>query len=89
MRVIQMSVKAGSDGVLHLDIPVGAAGGEFEVAVVVHPRPSANGEGRKPTPEELGWPPGYFEKTYGSIADEAFKRYPQPEPKPIEPLDLE
>ena len=39
------------------------------------------------TPEELGGPPGYFEKTYGSITDEAFKRYPQGEFEKREPLD--
>jgi hypothetical protein len=88
MRVIQMSAKAGPDGVLHLDIPVGAADGEFEVAVVVQAKPSVNGT-RKPTPEELGWPPGYFEATYGSITDERFEAPPRQPPKPIRPLDLE
>jgi len=86
VRVIQMSAKAGPDGVLHLDIPVGAADGEFEVAVVVQAKPSANGA-RKPTPEELGWPPGYFESVVGSIDDDAFKRYPQGEFGPRERLE--
>jgi hypothetical protein len=26
------------------------------------------------TPEQLGWPPGYFEATFGSITDETFVR---------------
>ena len=86
MRVIQLSAKAGPDGVLHLDIPVGAADGEFEVAVVVQAKPSANGA-RQPTPEELGWPPGYFENVVGSIDDDAFKRYPQGTFEPREPLE--
>jgi hypothetical protein len=90
VRVIQMSATAGPDGLLHLAIPVGSTGGEFEVAVIVQPRPSVNGEaGRKPTPEELGWPPGYFESTYGSITDERFEAPPRQPPKPIAPLDLE
>jgi hypothetical protein len=88
VRVIQMSAKAGPDGVLHLDIPVGAADGEFEVAVVVQAKPSDNGT-RKPTPEELGWPPGYIEATYGSITDERFEAPPRQPAKPIPPLDLE
>lgn len=74
MRVIQLSAKAGADGRLHLDIPA-EAGMEFEVAVVL----TANGTMRKPTPEELGWPPGFFENVIGSIDDPAFKRYPQGE----------
>ena len=36
-------------------------------------------------PEERGWPPGYFESTYGSITDETFSRPPQGElPKPVD-----
>jgi hypothetical protein len=30
-------------------------------------------------PEELGWPPGYFEQTAGAIQDETFTRPPQGE----------
>lgn len=88
MRVIQMSARAGPDGVLHLDVPVGAADGEFEVAVVVQAKPLVNGT-RKPTPEELGWPPGYFESVVGSITDESFVAPPRGPAKPIEPLDLD
>lgn len=36
------------------------------------------------TLEERGWPPGYFENTFGSIDDETFVRQPQGElPKPV------
>lgn len=37
------------------------------------------------TPENRGWPPGYFETTFGSITDETFVRPPQGDlPKPLE-----
>jgi len=37
------------------------------------------------TPEDRGWPPGYFENTFGSITDETFVRPPQGDlPKPVE-----
>ena len=55
MSAIRLSATAGPDGVLHLTIPVGTAG-EYEVQVTP-----------KPTPEELGWPPGYFERTFGAL----------------------
>ena len=87
MRVIQMAAKADADGVLRLTIPVGMAGGEFEVAIVVSPRPTANGDTKGKTPEELGWPPGYFEKTFGSITDETFVAPPRHPPEPAEPLE--
>lgn len=87
MRVIQLSATAGPDGKLHLDIP--AAAGEYEVAVVLTPRPAANGPAPPQTPEERGWPPGYFEQFYGSITDEGFEAPPRRSIKPIEPLDAE
>jgi hypothetical protein len=92
MRVIQMSAKADPDGVIRLTIPVGMAGGEFEIAVVVSAKPTANGTVNtvKPkTPEELGWPPGYFENVIGSIDDETFVAPPRQPALPIQPLDQE
>ena len=58
--------------------------GEFEVVVVVQPKQtSAAAE----SPEDRGWPPGYFENTFGSITDDTFVRPPQGELP--QPLDLE
>ena len=90
MNVIQLTAKAGPDGVLHLSVPVGAAG-EFEVAIVITPKPSTNGSATSApkTPEELGWPPDFFEKTFGSITDETFVAPPRRPAKPIPPLDQE
>lgn len=92
MRVVQLTATAGPDGVLRLSIPVGAAAGEFEVAVVVQPKPAPRppaDPSRPPTPEELGWPPGFLEKTFGSITDESFVAPPRLPPRPVPPLDLE
>jgi hypothetical protein len=94
MNVIQLTAKSGPDGVLHLSVPVGSQG-EFEVAIVIAPKPTANGPtapkaGSTPkTPEELGWPPGFFENVIGSIDDEKFVAPPRPPAKPLPPLDLE
>ena len=94
MPVIRLSATSGPDGVLHLTIPVGAAG-EFEVAVVVTPKPkapapTATTDPAKPkTPEELGWPPGYFENVIGSVEDETFIAPARESSKPIPPLDQE
>jgi hypothetical protein len=84
MGVIRLTATAGPDGVLRLEVPTGSAGGEFEVQVVVTPKPAA---GRPKTPDELGWPPGYFENVIGSIDDPAFRRHPQGEYEKREPLD--
>ncbi len=52
------------------------------------PDPTAN-DTNPPTPEELGWPPGFLKSTYGSIQDETFVAPPRPPAKPIPPLDAE
>ena len=39
------------------------------------------------TPEELGWPPGYFENVYGSLRDTNFERPSQGEYETREDLD--
>lgn len=87
MRVIQLTATADADGRVRLDVPAGPAGAEFEVAVVLHAKPAANGTGHKRTPEELGWPPGYFDSVYGSVTDDTFVRHPQPPLDPVESLD--
>jgi hypothetical protein len=88
MSEIHLSATAGPDGVLHLDVPVGSPG-EFEVHVRVVPKPAVNGPGRAQTPEERGWPPGYFEKVVGSITDESFVAPPRGPSRPVPPLDAE
>jgi hypothetical protein len=82
MQTIRVLEKTGKDGTLHLDIPLGKPETEFEVVVVVQPKETSAGTG---TPEERGWPPGYFENTFGSITDETFIRAAQGDlPKPVE-----
>ena len=88
MRVVQLTVTPDADGVLRFAIPAGqGAAGPFEVAVVLTAVPTANGAHPAMTPEELGWPPGYFENVVGSIEDDTFCRPPQPQFGP--PVSLE
>ncbi len=78
MQTIRVLEKTGKDGMLSLRIPLGQPEAEYEVVVVVQPRPSAV------DPAENGWPPGYFDLA-GSIDDETFVRHPQGElPPPVE-----
>ena len=78
MQTILVREKTGKDGTLSLRIPLGKPEAEYEVLVVVQPNEAGT------TPEERGWPPGYFDLA-GSIDDETFVRPPQGElPKPVE-----
>jgi hypothetical protein len=82
MQTIRVLEKTGKDGSLRLNIPVGKPESEFDVLVVFQPTGLAASSG---TGEERGWPPGYFENTFGSIADESFTRPPQGEmPKSVD-----
>jgi hypothetical protein len=70
------------NGVVLLDdgatLPEGA-----EVRVELAPARSA----APPSSLERGWPCGYFDKTFGSIADESFVRQPQGELPPAVEFD--
>lgn len=65
----------GLDGVLQLKIPTEFKDTDLEVTVMFKPVTPVS----KKTPEELGWPVGFFEKTAGSFQDEPLVRYSQGE----------
>ena len=56
MTSIVLQSKSGPDSKLHLEVPVGQPNTEFEVEVVVRPKP----------PQGQGWPPGYFGAVSGA-----------------------
>lgn len=86
MQTIRVVEKTDKNGMLLLRVPLGKPEAEYEVVLVVQPK---EGVAKATTPEERGWPPGYFEATFGSIDDETFVRPLQGElPKPVDFDDL-
>ena len=75
MQRITLYSHVGSDGILHLEVPVGLHDAGVEVTVTIQPVTPAKAK----TPEELGYPPDFFEKTAGCFQDEPLVRYPQGE----------
>lgn len=67
MQTIRFDTRIGQDGILKLDVPLEVSDTDVEVLVVVQ---------RK---EKRGWPPGYFERTAGSLADDPIERPAQGE----------
>lgn len=67
MHSIKLKKHVGADGVLHLDIPVGVTDKEVEIMVIYQP---IEAEIKQQTPEDLGYPPDFFEQTYGICADD-------------------
>ena len=62
MQRITLHSHIGDDGILHLELPVEVHDVEVEVTVTVQLVDS--------TPQGKGWPPGFFEQTFGSLKDD-------------------
>lgn len=65
MQTIRLNAQVGQDGILKLELPLEVSNADLEVLIVIQ---------RK---EKHAWPPGYFERTAGSLADDPIKRPPQ------------
>jgi hypothetical protein len=66
MQNITLRSHVGKDGILHLDIPVGLTDAELEVTVSLQPVDSPS---EADSPQGKGWPPGFFEETFGCFKD--------------------
>lgn len=75
MQSIKIQSRVGSDGILKLEIPVGLTDADLEVLVVVQPLASPS----TTSPEDLGWPAGFFEETAGAWQGEPLIREEQEE----------
>jgi hypothetical protein len=77
MKTIHTRSRSGPDGMLDLKIPVGVAGSEVEVVVIV--QPLAGGGSNKPprtAADRAAWE-RRVEELAGSIDDPAFTRHDQ------------
>lgn len=76
MQTITVHSHVGEDGILRLQIPVGVKDADLKVTIN-YQLPELNGSAK--SPEDLGWPPGFFEKTFGCLKDDPIERPPQGE----------
>jgi hypothetical protein len=67
MQTITLKARADRDGLLKLEIPTNLADRDVEIVLVMHPLTA------KPL-DDMGYPVGYFEETYGMFADEPLER---------------
>ena len=65
MQTIKLHSHVGEDGILHLDVPVGIADRDLEITLTVQPAIA-----KTETTQGKGWPPGFFEETFGSFKDD-------------------
>jgi hypothetical protein len=67
METIKLEAQVADDGLLKLELPTGLANRKLEVLIVIHPV-------EEQQVDELGWPIGFFERTYGALADDPIER---------------
>ncbi len=67
METLKLRTHIGSDGLLKLEMPTGLANREIELLVVMQTIED------KPV-DALGWPIGFFDRTYGALADDPIER---------------
>ena len=77
METLKLKAHVGEDGLLKLEVPTSQRNREIEVLVVMQP---INGE----ETDSFGWPRGFFDRTYGALADDPIER---PEQLPLEVRD--
>lgn len=65
MESVTLNYRVGEDGILHLNVPIGLTNTDLEVTVTWQPV-----ETKKTAPQGKGWPPGFFEETFGSCKDD-------------------
>lgn len=83
MVSIQMKTHVGPDGTLHLQVPTSFRETDLEVLVVLHPIPAEEADSAT---DDLGWPAGFFEETFGCLADDPIERLPQEDYEVREPI---
>jgi hypothetical protein len=67
METVKLNAQVGEDGILKLELPAGVANRELEVVVVIQPLGDE-------AVDALGWPVGFFERTYGALAATPIER---------------
>lgn len=71
MQTLTLKARAGKDGVLRLEIPTNQADQELEIVLVIQ---AISDEVTDEPVDEMGYPIGYFDETYGSMADDPIER---------------
>ena len=70
METIKLRTHIGDDGILKLELPASLTNRTVEVVVVVQALDEH-------AVDALGWPVGFFDRTYGALADDPLERPPQ------------
>lgn len=73
MQTLTLKARADKDGILRLEIPTNQADQEIEIVLVMQTIID------EPV-DDMGYPIGYFDDTYGSLSDDPIERNQPPTP---------
>jgi hypothetical protein len=74
MQNIKLHSRVGSDGILHLEVPIEITDSEIEITIIVKPVYS-----QTETTKKSNWSPRFFKQTAGAWEGGQLKREPQGE----------
>jgi len=77
MPTITLNSRISPDGFLHLKVPSALTDMECKITIILQPLTPLVSKPK--TPEELGWTPGFFERTSGAWEGEPLTREEQGE----------
>lgn len=83
--VKKMTVRShtGPDGSLKIQVPTEVPETDVDVEIVIR---SVGPDGRGPETEANGWPEGFLERMFGSLAGMGLERHPQGDYEERDPL---
>jgi hypothetical protein len=82
LKPITVRTHTGPDGSLRIAVPTSVRETDVEVVLVIRPVPADGGSGERAS----GWPDGFLERMYGSLADVGLKRHPQGDCETRDPI---
>lgn len=84
METISLKRKSGAGAQITFVIPKALQDKDLDILVVLNPLTVSNEE--PVARDENGWPIGFLDATYGSMADDPIERLPQGELETREPI---
>src|SRR5437660_12755969 len=88
MDAIKLQQRADENGLLRIQVPTALPNRDLEVIIVLQPLEPVDVVPMQ-TANENGWPKGFLEQTYGSLADDPLERLPQGKFEAREAVEIE
>ena len=73
MAAFTVKTRVKPDGTVQVAVPTGLPETDVDVLVLIRPRKA----GEENVPATGSWPEGFFDKTYGCLAEDPLVRQPQ------------